>query len=158
MSADDDADHVLAEAGRSLADGIERAVPVWVSREVERILTAFRGEADDATMAEADEAGRRAAADVVPKVRAIVEADVDDQRVNPLTVLREAVAYPTAVLAAAGVPGVVRDQFAEEHFPDDAYGLTPMAFADVDESLHELGIVWGAAKARAHMRRHRPTA
>ena len=154
----DDDDRFLADAGRALADGIDRAVPVWVSREVERILVAFRGEADEATMAKADEAGRRAAAEVGPRVRAIVEADVDDQRGNPLTVLREAVTHPTAVLAEAGVPPVVRDAFAEEHFPDDAYGLTPMAFADVDESLHELGIVWGAAKARAHMQRHRPTA
>lgn len=157
MRDDADADHVLADAGRALADGIERAVPVWVSREVERILVAFHGEADEPTMAKAADAGRRAAAEIGPKVRAIVEADVDDQRVNPLTLLREAVHHPTAVLAEAGVPGVVRDEFAEEHFPDDAYGLTPMAFADVDESLHEFGIVWGAAKARAHMRRHRPT-
>jgi hypothetical protein len=40
--------------------------------------------------------------------------------------------------------------------PDDRYDLTPRTFADVDPSLHELGIVWGAVKARAHLRRHRP--
>ena len=140
MEAYDDADRTLADAGRALVDGLERAVPVWVEREVERLLVAFHGEA---------------AADVLPKVRAIVEADVDEQRLNPLAVLRDAVPYPTDVLRRAGVPPVVRDEFAEDHFPDDDYGLTPMAFADVDESLHELGLVWGAAKARAHMRRHK---
>ena len=151
---EDDADRTLADAGAALADAAERALPVWVDRAVERLLVAYRGDADEATMAEAAAAGRRAAAEVVPRIRALVAADVDDQVGNPLALLRGAVAYPTEVLARAGVPGVVRDEFDEAHFPDDPYGLTPMTFADVDESLHELGIVWGAAKARAHMRRH----
>lgn len=151
----DDADSTLAETGRQLADALERALPVWVERHVERLLVAFHGEAGDEVMAAAAAAGRRAADDVAPRVREVATADVDEQRVNPLTIVREAVAYPTAVLRAAGVPPVVREEFAEVHFPDDDYDLTPMTWSDVDESLHEVGIVWGAAKARAHMRRHR---
>ena len=153
-TSDDDPDRVLADAGAALADALERAVPVWISRSVERVLVAFHGEADEGVMARADEAGERAAADVVPKARALLAADVDDQRANPLALLRDAVRYPTEVLADAGVPGIVRDEFDETHFPDDIYGLSPLAWADVDESIHELGLVWGAAKARAHIRRH----
>jgi hypothetical protein len=32
-----------------------------------------------------------------------------------------------------------------------------MTWRDVDESLHEPGIIWGALKARASMARHRTT-
>ena len=74
----------------------------------------------------------------------------DEQRTGPLAILRSAVRYPTEVLRAAGVPPADRDRFAREAFPDDDYALTPAAFADIDQSLHEPGIVWGAAKAYVH--------
>jgi hypothetical protein len=59
------------------------------------------------------------------------------------------------VLRAAGVPPIVRDEFDERAFPDDVYGLIPAAFADIDASLYEPGLVWGAAKAHAHLVRRR---
>jgi hypothetical protein len=59
------------------------------------------------------------------------------------------------VLRAAGVPPVRRDEFAEHAFPDDVYDLAPASFADVDPSLHEPGLVWGAAKAHVHLSRRR---
>ena len=31
----------------------------------------------------------------------------------------------------------------------------PAAFSDVDEDLHEPGLVWGAARAHVHLRRRR---
>lgn len=151
----DDADRTLAEIGQQLADAIDRALPVWVERHVERLVLAFHGEAADDVMEQAAGAGRAAAVDVGPQVRALLSSDVDEQRANPLAIVREAVTYPTQVLRAAGVPPVVRDEFAEQHFPDDVYDLTPMTWSDVDESLHEIGIIWGASKARAHMQRHR---
>lgn len=144
----------LAVTGRALARAVEEALPGWVERRVERLLVAFSGEADPAAMDEARAAGRAAADDVGGRVRALLEADVDDQRANPLAVLRAAVPYPTEVLARAGVPPVVRDDFAQERFPDDVYDLTPASFADVDPALHRLGLEWGAAKAWAHRRRH----
>jgi hypothetical protein len=86
----------------------------------------------------------------------LLALDVDEQRVNPLALVRRAVSYPTAVLRDAGVPPVVRDEFDERAFPDDVYGLAPAAFADIDPALHEPGLLWGAAKAHAHLaRRHR---
>ena len=38
---------------------------------------------------------------------------------------------------------------------DDVYGLAPASFADVDQSLYEPGLEWGAAKAHAHLTRHK---
>jgi hypothetical protein len=50
---------------------------------------------------------------------------------------------------------VARDEFSERNFPDDTYDLTPASFADVDPSLHEPGLEWGAAKAHVHLARRR---
>jgi hypothetical protein len=74
-----------------------------------------------------------------------------------LSILRRAVRYPTGVLRSAGVPPIVRDAYDERHFPDDDYGLTPLAFADVGPTLHDAGLAWGAAKAMVHLERRRPS-
>ena len=144
----------MEDQARVLAVAVEAALPGWVERSVERLLVAWHGSADAEVMAMARRAGAAARADVGPRVRALLEADIDDQRTTPLTLLRGAVRYPTEVLRAAGVPPVERDRFSEERFPDDDYDLSPASFADVDPSLHEPGIAWGAAKAMAHKQRH----
>lgn len=144
----------VEEQARALAVGICAALPGWVERSVERLLVAYRGAADPSVMASAREAGARAGADVGKRVRSLLAADIDDQHTNPLSVLRQAVSYPTEVLRHAGVPAVERDAFSEERFPDDDYDLTPASFADVDPQLGELGLAWGAAKAWEHKRRH----
>lgn len=139
----------------ALADAIEAALPAWVERSVARMMTAWNGEADDAVRAAAVEAGRRAAAEVAPQVRELLEADIDDQHTTPLSLLRAAVRYPTAVLEGAGVPPVQRDEHQERLFPDDVYDLAPATFADVDPALVDAGMAWGAAKAFEHLQRHK---
>jgi hypothetical protein len=165
---DDDGDHgaerQLAEQGASLSALLVEAVPGWVGREVERIVDAWEasGPTRDggvdrvAIRREAQEAGRRAAADVAVALRPLVAADVDEQSATPLEIVRRAVAYPTGVLARAGVPPVVRDSFHEDRFPHDLYGLTPATLGAVDTSLVGPARAWGAAKAMAHKARHRP--
>ncbi|NOX30583.1 MAG: hypothetical protein GXP35_11140, partial [Actinobacteria bacterium] len=49
---------------------------------------------------------------------------------------------------------VVRDAVDERLSPDDVYAIGPAALADVDISLHTISLVWGAAKAKAHIARH----
>ena len=145
----------MDDIGTRLADAIEAALPRWVEREVERIVVAYTGgPPSDDVRAQAAEAGLEAIATVGPVLRRLVAADVDDQWTNPLTLVREAVRFPTAVLHRAGVPGIIRTEYDETHFPDDEYGLTPMRFADVEPDLAELGFAWGAAKAMAHRARH----
>jgi uncharacterized protein (DUF1800 family) len=141
----------------ALADAVEVALPGWVERSVTRIMAAWSGRAPDAGIVEAArEAGRRAGAEVGAEIRALVAADIDEQWTTPLSLLRAAVRYPTAVLQDAGVPPVERDPFRERLEPGDLYDLSPATFADVDPSLAEPGMVWGAAKALAHRRRHLP--
>jgi hypothetical protein len=145
----------LAVHASALADAVERALPGWVERSVERLVVAFRGEVPVAVRSAAAEAGQRAAVDVGGTVRALLEQDVDEQRTNPLAVLRGAVRYPAEVLRAAGVPPVVRGEWDERAFPDDDYGLAPATWSDIDPSLHEPGLVWGAAKAHTVLARRR---
>jgi hypothetical protein len=138
-----------------LADGVERALPGWVERSVRRLATAYSGRVSPEVAAAAQAAGARARAEVGAELRAFLALDVDDQRTNPLAVLRAAVRFPTAVLREAGVPEVARDEFAERTFPGDVYDLTPATWRDIDESLHEPGLVWGAWKAHTVLARRR---
>ena len=141
----------LATLADALVDAVEAALPSWV----ERAVASRAGLVDAELRAAAADAGTRAAADVGAELRTLLADDVDQQRANPLAVLRQAVRYPTEVLAAAGVPPVARDEFAERAFPSDVYDLSPATWSDIDPSLHERGIVWGAAKAHVVLARRR---
>lgn len=147
MPADPEDDAALAEQGAALADAVLAALPRWGERVVAAHRPALAGAGTDA--------GRAAAEALGPRLRTLLAADVDEQRVNPLAIVREAVAWPTTVLRDAGVSPVERDDHDRDHFPDDDYALTPMTFGDLDESVQDAGILWGALKARAHLRRHR---
>jgi hypothetical protein len=137
-------DERLREQGEVLAAAITAAVPAWVQSCVDARAAGL-----DATAA-----GEQAAQEIGPRLHALLVADVDEQRANPLAVVRDAVVHPTRVLRDAGVEPPHRSRFDEEHFPDDPYGLTPMTWRDIDEALVEPGIVWGAMKAHVHKQRH----
>jgi hypothetical protein len=144
----------MDERAAALSEGIEASLPGWVERSVERLLVAHRGRADPDVMSAARRAGEEARADIGRRVRELLAADIDRQSTTPLSLVRQAVRYPTDVLRQAGVPPVERDRFSEERFPDDLYDLTPASFADLDPSLLEPGVAWGAAKAWLHKQRH----
>jgi hypothetical protein len=145
----------LGELARQLAEGVEAALPRWVEASVENLLVAYAGQAEPRVLVEAGTAGRRARDDVGSRLRRLLEADPDEQWTNPLSIVRDAVVYPTEVLRAAGIPPVVRDELAQTQFPDDDYDLTPTRFADLDPALHVLSLEWGAAKAFVVKSRHR---
>jgi hypothetical protein len=154
---DDPAD---AAALRRYADdllaAVTAALPGWVERSVVQRYEAWAGSsAPSEVAAAARRAGAGAMAEVIPRLAELLATDVDAQRSNPLAILRRAVDHPTDVLAAAGVPPVERDPHAERLFPDDLYDLGPAAFADLDPSVHEPGLVWGAAKAHVILARRR---
>jgi hypothetical protein len=148
-------DERLAAYAGALADGVEAALAGWVEGQVERIMLAWSGGVPDDVRAEARRAGRAAHDELGPRVRALLALDIDEQRSNPMTIVRTATAYPTAVLRSVGVPPVERDASAEAQFPDDDYDLVPTRFADLDPGLHEPGLLWGAAKAHVHLARRR---
>lgn len=145
----------LAQVGAELAARVGEALPGWVEASVARVAVAWSGVLEPEVAAAACSAGQRARREVGGALADLLAADVDEQWTNPMTMVRRAVAHPTAVLRDAGVGAVVRSEEDEAHFPDDPYGLTPRTFADVDPALHDLGILWGAVKARTHLARHR---
>lgn len=140
----------LREASRVLVAGIVDVVPVWAGRHAARLGAAW-GAWDPERLAavcrDAEDAGRRAAERVAGELEALFAQDPAIQRATPLQIVRTAVREPGAVLAAAGLPGVVRDPFAEEAWPDDDYDLVPRTFRDLDVDLAAVHFAWGMAKA-----------
>jgi hypothetical protein len=154
----DDPDDLAALAGYAddLVAAVEVALPGWVQRVV---AERWAGGGDGVPPPELQEATREAAQaavdDVVPALRALLAADVAEQRTNPLEVIRRSVVHPTRVLEGAGVAPVERDEQARRIFPDDPYDLVPGAFGDLDPAVQEPGLRWGAAKAHVLLRRRR---
>jgi hypothetical protein len=141
----------LDETGAAIVAGVERQVPGWARAQVERLLDAWgRAPADAHVRAEAQsaEAGAAAARRIVAELRALFAVDPAQQQATPLEVVRTSYREPTAVLAAAGVPPIVRDEFDERAWPDDVYGLVPRTLGDLgDPELAPLHLAWGMAKA-----------
>jgi len=148
-------DERLAAIAATLADRVDAVVPGWIERLVVERVQAWQGSVPPEVAADAAAAGRAAGAEVSPVMRALLAADVDEQAAGPLQVLRLATGHAHEVLERLGVPPVQRDDFAQRSFPGDRYDLMPATWSDVDPSLHEPGITWGAAKAFVHKARRR---
>lgn len=138
----------MAAASQALVEAVDAALPAWVAAAVYRV--AGPGHDD-----ESRRAGKQARNEVLPRLRALLETDVDEQRDTPLAILRDAVRFPTAVLRDAGVAPVERDDFERDRFPDDVYALTPTSFADFGKEVADAGVTWGATKSWVHKERHR---
>jgi hypothetical protein len=146
----------LAGYADELATAVEVALPAWVQRGIDARWTAANvGDPPPEVLDAARVAAAAAVDDVMPALRTLLALDVAAQPTGPLDVIRRAVVHPTRVLAAASVPPVARDADAQRLFPDDTYDLVPGAFGDLDGSVHEPGLHWGAAKAHVLLRRRR---
>jgi hypothetical protein len=139
----------------TLAAAVNAVIGGWVERSVARIMVAYAGAVPPAVAEAARRAGVEATRRVGEELGRLLALDVEQQPTNPLSILRGAVRYPTAVLRDAGVPEVRRDEFRERAFPEDIYDLSPASWREVDESLQEPGIIWGAWKAKTVLDRRR---
>ena len=148
--ANPDDEAKLAAYADQLADAIEAVLPAWVERSVAQFVPI---EGDLAPRVQA--IGLDVRDEIGGAVRHLLSTDLDDQRTNPLNIIRLGVERPTTLLRSLGVPPPARDEFDERMFPDDVYGLAPASFVDVDPSLHEPGLRWGAAKAYVFQQRRR---
>lgn len=153
MSSDDE---LFAEAGERLLADVTAAFEPWFVGAVARVLGDWRQAAPTADeMAVIESAASTAAAEALPRLAELVRADVDEQWTTPLQIVRGSTRFGNEVLTGFGVPGIVRDAMDERLAPDDLYGLEPAALADLDPELQTIGLVWGAAKAKAHLARRR---
>ena len=140
----------LAEASAALIDGVSSTLPGWAAGAAEMLLAAWGGldpGRQREVVDEAREAGERAARRVAGELAGLLALDPAEQRATPLEIIRTAVAETTAVLAAAGMPDVVRDPFDERSWPDDRFGLVPRTLRDLDPDLAAVHFAWGVAKA-----------
>ena len=140
----------LAEASAALLDGVGRALPLWAARSADGLLGAWGRLGSDRrreVVEEARAAGEAAARRVAAELGELFALDAAEQRATPLEIIRTAVVEPTAVLAGAGLPDVVRDPFDEQAWPDDRFGLVPRTLKDLDPDLAAVHFAWGVAKA-----------
>lgn len=127
----------------------------WVRRTIERAARRGGVNPDDLDPDELDSVVGETAQRIVDDLEFLLAQDVDEQRTNPLTIVRNAVAEPTEFLLRSEIPPPPTDRFASERFPEDPYLLGPASWADIDDRLHGPGLVWGAWKAKVVLDRRR---
>lgn len=141
---------MLEEAARAIVAGVAREVPGWAVRRVGELVDAWGADPDTRAHAldAAGAAGEQAARRVSAALLELFAVDVEAQRATPLQIVRSVYAEPTAVLARAGLPPVVRDEFEERALPEDRYGLAPRGLGDLgDPELGPMQLAWGIGKA-----------
>lgn len=143
------------ERADRLATEVRAVYASWLeSRVVEVCRSAGRALQPEARARLADDV-RTTSDDVLADLSRLLATDVDDQRENPLHVLRRGSQRIAAFLAAEAVPAPARDEFEVRAMPDDVYGIGPLAWRDLGERVHEAGIEWGAWKAAIVLTRRR---
>ncbi|MBK5287036.1 MAG: hypothetical protein JJE46_01085 [Acidimicrobiia bacterium] len=150
----DDPDLVarLASTGTEIVDRVTVALPGWVARSVESIVSAWgRLDAAEVSRIEGDLPllGTMVRDRVVAELADLFRRDPASHPTTPLAILRGAYREPTEFIAQFGVPGVVRDPFDERTFPADIYDLAPRAAGDIgDSDLGPVFLGWGLTKAK----------
>lgn len=135
-----------------LLETSDRVVPQWVERLIQKhcdehmIFDLKVGDHVPSVVA-------RVGNEVHTNLRNLLLVDVVEQRTNPLAIFRQATQPISDLLKMAGCAPVVRDEFDERSFPDDIFGLSPATWIDIDETMVEPGIEWGAWKAATIMLR-----
>lgn len=141
----------LDEAPRALLTAARQVVPPWLHRVATRAC-ARGGDDPNAVAADLDRAVDAAADGALRQLADLLATDVDHQRTTPLTILRDATAPIADVLRSHGVTPPASTPSSPAA---DEYQLEPATWADVDPSLHEPGIAWGAWKAMTVLTRRR---
>lgn len=131
----------------ALMAAVENAAPQWIRRRLSEIA--------DGAPVDIDGVVPRVVHDMTSELFALLQSDVDEQRDNPLHVLRRATRSASQALRAAGVAVPVRDEFEVRAMPDDIYAIGPLTWRDLSDEVHDAGISWGAWKAATVLSRRR---
>lgn len=145
------------EYSQRLFDALSDSLEPWLRRSFDRVVDTsnVRSRVD---VGRRDEVVSEAARATLERLRQLFETDVLKQRHNPLQIIRSATDPVSAELRGLGAQPVERDEFQQRSFPDDDFGLCPATWVEIDESLAEVGLEWGAWKAAAVIsRRREPT-
>ena len=132
----------------AVAQDLQRAL-VGAFAPLVRARLAERGLDEPAGLQEALLDGERWLADELGN---LLEQAFTRQSRSPLEVFQEAMKFPTALLEAAGVAPLERDDAAVAALPGDLFDLAPASSQDLGEEAWKTHIAWGASKASAFIR------
>lgn len=143
----------LADIGAAIASAVEELAVDYLVRRAADVVDAWglvagedRPDLDARILRASVEARNR----VTAELRVLLGEPAAAQGATPLEVVRGLPREVTRVLAASGIPAVVRDPFDERAWPDDRYEMVPRSLADLGDSrLAPLHLAWGVAKAKA---------
>jgi hypothetical protein len=141
----------LPEPAAELLAVAARVTEAWLRRSVVAAVADHR--VDAAGWADLDDTIATTTTQLLHRLETLLATDVDEQRTNPLSLYRSAVAAPSELLGRLGVRAPAPDAFADAHFPDDPYRLGPAAWSDVDPEMQSPGLTWGAWKAMTVLQR-----
>ncbi len=144
---------LLAHHANLLAQGLSGSVERWA---LNAFVSRTPADAYESAQSGADQIKNEVRDTVLPAVEQLLSTDIDHQWTSPLEIVRSLVGPITEALRESGAPLAVRNQSSVELRPDDLYNIAPATFAEIDPSLRDLGLAWGAAKAHVHLKRHRP--
>jgi len=141
----------LDEAPATLLTAARRVVPTWLRRLATQAYV--RGGGDPAVVAaELDRTVDAAADAALQRLAELLATDVDHQRTTPLSVFRDATVPVADLLRVHDVPPPAANPASPA---TDDYQLQPATWADIDPTLHEPGLTWGAWKAMTVLARRR---
>lgn len=138
---------------RALLDATRLVADAWLKRITTGVIDAQSMTIDPSVV---DAKVREIGSALVDELGELLILDVERQRRNPLDVFRSAAVVMSEFLVGHGATPVDRDEFLLRAFPDDACGLAPASWSDIDESMTGPGLEWGAFKAATVISRHRP--
>lgn len=146
---------VLEQYPQDLYSAVVAAVPHWISRRIEEIMKDVATEDVAQLQDEIVEVATQVLHTVENALFEILLQDVDEQRQNPMHVIRTSINSATELLSRYEVPLPHRDEFEIKAMPNDVYAIGPLTWKDLSEDVHETGITWGAWKAAVIVSRRR---
>lgn len=155
MSGTPPTEDALEQYPRDLYDAVVVAIPAWISRRMLEISSLGGMSASADFMSLIEEVAQHTVQQISGDLLVLLSTDVDQQRFNPLQVIREANVFANRALEVAKVPVPHRDEFDSQVMPHDIYSVGPLTWRDLSEDVHEAGISWGAWKAATVLTRRR---
>jgi hypothetical protein len=137
-----------------LREMLHACIPSWLAGKMFEVLHQ-QGRAEAVVKDSVTDVAESVSTTLLEQLDELLATDPDEQRANPLAVVRAALRVPTEFLLQAGATPVVRDEFAQAANPDDLFGIAPATWSDIDPRLHEPGLEWGAWKAATILMRRR---
>ena len=148
----------LAFFATELANGVELHLEAWMTRVIDERRRAGSQHQGSQLRNDGQVRIHLQAQRLIVEVRGLLASDIDEQRTNPLSVIRKAAIPIAAELDEAGVEHPRRDMDAKRLHPEDLFNVGPASFSEIHPDLHEPGLSWGAAKAHVHIQRRRAEA